>query len=111
MKRYIHSESRQEVHIPAEFEKYYDVISDRDLENLTGMEGSPYPCEETKGYDCRHVAWLAAKEEYADALMDNGLEFVELMDENGYVFVGQCVGDRIYPVDIQEVERCCDDII
>ena len=93
--------------IPVEFRKYYRVLPDAEFENITGEDSMPYPCEDLDGYDCKHLAWLCAKDDYIDDLSNNALDIVELIDEAGDIFVGQRIGDMICPVDIEEVIRCC----
>lgn len=108
MKRHMYSEHQtSRVQIPAEFKEYYTVVSDEELEDLIGSDSRPYPCEEIEGYECNHIAWLSAKNKYIDSLSNNALDIVELIDEAGNIFVGQCIGNRICPVGIDEVKKCC----
>lgn len=86
--------------IPAPFDKYYHLISDKEVEDLTGVDASrPSPCEETKGYDVEFISYAAANEEYEDYLSNDGLDIVELVKLDGKnIKLCYVVGDRIYEV-------------
>lgn len=84
--------------IPAPFDDYYQVMSDEEVEELTGDSAHPSPCEDCEGYDIEHICYLAPKRAYEDELFDSGIGDVELLREGNRVFVGYCVHDRIYSV-------------
>ena len=91
--------------IPSEFAPYYDIISDEELEEMTGFESTPYLCEEVPGYDAKHLAYAIAKPEYQDRLADNAIDVVELISEGGgEPFLGTVAGDRLYPVTEEDLE-------
>ena len=97
-----------QIAIPQPFNKYYKLITDEQLASETGYEDEDgiSPCEAMPGYDIKHISWVKARPEYFDLLADNGLEYVELVNEDGHIFLGYTVGDRVYSVDINEVENC-----
>lgn len=105
MKRYIKSTSEVgPIKAPDEFDKYYESISEEDLEDLTGFPANEYPCESVPGYDCKHICWLYVRPMYEDALANNGLECAELVSEGGDApFVAQAIHDRIVPVSLSEI--------
>ena len=99
MKRYVTSSTSFTV--PAPFDKYYDIVSDKWLERNTGYDVDEfgYPCEDVPGYEMKHLAWAFAKDTYQNDLMDNGMEAVELVQEDeGQPFLAYAVNDRVYPV-------------
>lgn len=97
--------------IPAPFDKYYTLISDKEAsEMMGGQPARPTPCEECEGYNIVSKGYLVPKNEYADALFNAGLDVVELISENGgEYFVGQVVNDRIVSLTPLEVESAIRD--
>lgn len=92
------------VKIPAPLNKYYDIISDEEFEEMTGADPLPYICEEISGYDAKHLAYVIAKPEYEEQLANNGIDIVELVSEAGHApFLGYVVYDRLYAVTIEDI--------
>lgn len=93
--------------IPAPLDKYFRIISDAELEQLTGMNAQEAleetSVEGTPGYNIKHLAWVAPIAKYEDALSDQGFGTVELVDEEGDVYLAFQVHDRVYAVDEDEV--------
>lgn len=90
--------------IPSPFDKYYELMSEKDLEDLTGVDAGDYPCEECEGYDVKHLAWAVARPKYEDALADQGIDIVELVKEDGKLFLGYVVNDVIESVSIDDLD-------
>ena len=95
--------STSAIKIPAPFDKYYTIISDEEVENLTGEPAELSPCEECEGYGVIHLGYAQAKPEYMDYLSDMGIADVELLEAYGDVYLGYCVHDRIYPVELSDM--------
>ena len=103
------------VEIPAPLDKYYDIATDAEMYEITGMNAEELmdtSAEDTPGYNVKHVAWVIAKPEYEEVLANSGLDGPELLDEDGRLFVGYQVRDRIYSVtedDVLEALRNVDE--
>ena len=89
--------------IPEPFDKFYEVMSDQEVEELTGYPAHPSPCEDCEGYEIEHIAYLQPKSEFFDELSDKGIADVELLREGDKTFVGYMVRDRIYSVGTEEL--------
>lgn len=104
--------SSNSVKIPAPFDEYYRLMSDKEFEEYTGSDAHPTPCEEADGYNIKSYSYCIAKPEYEEALSDIGLDIVELVtsdwDENE-LMLAYTVNDRIFPVDISEVSTSIDE--
>lgn len=96
--------------VPAPFDKYYQIMSDEEVEELTGEPAHPSPCEDCEGYDVKSLCYLAPKKAYEDILFDNGIGDVELLREGNRIFVGYCVHDRVYSVDESELPEMREDV-
>ncbi len=104
----IHSKitaSTSVVKIPTPLDKYYKIISDQELADMTGYDDTSSIAEEVPGYEVEHLAWVVPKEEYEDILSDNGLWEAELLKEGNHVFIGYVVRDRIYSITIDDIRR------
>ena len=90
--------------IPAPFNKYYRVATDADLADYADEDGIS-PCEDCEGYDAANIGWAIAKDDYIDALADQGLDLVELVTFGDDPEVKLCyaVHDRIYSLDEDEI--------
>ncbi len=87
--------------IPAPFDQWYQIDNNSEASEF----GSP--AEEIEGYEAKHLAWAVAKDEYYDALANNGIEYCELVSEgDGEPFLAYVAGDRLYPVSEDEVLQC-----
>lgn len=95
--------STSSVALPAPYNKYYEIISDSDLEDETGMSATPYLADEVDGYDIEHLAYVKAKPEYMGYLEDDGFAYLELVREGDKEFLAYVIGDRIYPLYIDEI--------
>lgn len=90
------------IKIPAPFDKYYRLMSDKEYEDYTGDTARPYICEDVDGYNVKHYSYCLAKPEYEDYLADKGLDIVELVSSDwdpNKLMLGYVVGGRIYSVD------------
>lgn len=92
----------RDTYIPAPFDKYYEIgmlndgsISEEDIpdafDNYGGMT---------------LLAVVYAKEQYEDALGDNCLDYCYLVEDGNKFALVTTAGQRVYYVDIAEVERC-----
>lgn len=107
-----------------EFEQYYRYATKSDIEafgiddpievRYTGSvctvdwdgAGGAYP-----NYDGMELVGHAiAKDEYAEALANNSIDFVDVVKTSNGVELVYQVQERIYNVDIAEVESCIDDM-
>lgn len=107
MKKWIKS-ATQAYTVPAPFDKYYTIVDDIWLEHNTeyDREEFGYPCEDVPGYDIKHLAWAYAKDEYVDELMNNGMEAVELVSEDGgSPFLAYVIHDKVFPVDMVDMPQ------
>ena len=91
------------VSVPAPFDEYYRLATAEDLADYDDEDGTP--CETCEGYDAKNVGWAVAKDEYADALADQGLDVVELVTfgDDPQIKLAYTVHDRIYTVDEDEI--------
>lgn len=90
--------------IPSPYDAYFQIVSDEDVEDITGYPAHPSPCEEVMGYEVNHIAYVEPKPDYYDWFADNGLDIVELVSEGGFApFLGYVVGDRLYPVSTSDL--------
>ena len=101
------------IKVPAPLSKYFYIIDDIELKELTGMDANEAfessSAEGTPGYNVKHLAWVAPKAEYEEALADQGYGTLELLDEEGDIFIGNLVHDRIYNIDEAEIEDILSD--
>jgi len=91
--------------IPAPFDEYYQIMSDEEVEELTGEPAHPSPCEDCEGYEVKNLCYLTPKKQYEEAFFNNGVGDVEVLQEGNVVFVGYCVHDRIYQVGWPDLEQ------
>lgn len=59
-------------------------------------------------YNLTLIADLEAKSKYRDELGNNALDYGWLVEEKGNIYPAMSVGDRIIPIDLSEVEDCCE---
>ena len=98
--------------IPAPLSKYYRVATKSDLDEWFGdIDEDKSPCEECEGYDAKNVGWAIAKDKYADALGDDGIDIVELVKfgKDNEIKLAYVVHDRIYTVGKDDIERIIDE--
>lgn len=62
-----------------------------------------YSVEDNEAYGIKHLAWLLANPECRDVLADSGYDLVEVVSEDGDVFLG-IGGDRIMDVTNEVVD-------
>lgn len=98
--------------IPYPFNTYYEILSDAEIEDETGMPAHPSPCEECEGYAIEHLAYVKAKPEYEDVLLNNGLDLAELIrdTDRDETYLAYVVGDRIYSIDESDLPEEADDL-
>lgn len=114
MKRMVVTASSALKKLPGGYDEWYIPQSLDDLAEEMGSEGAKEYEEEQKemlkAYDAELIGYGVAKEEYYDALSENGLEYVVVMKEsNGRENVGFFIHDRFYPADVNEIMRCIED--
>ncbi len=101
--------------VPEEYAKWYRVQSFSEVEDEMGSEEAQEYLDDQnemlKEYGAKVAGFVAAKDEYYDALSKNGLEYAIVMEEpDGDLHVGFFVHDRFIPLSIREIEYCvCDD--
>ncbi len=91
--------------IPAPLDRYYTIISDEDLVDLTGYDDTSSIVEEIPGYDIEHIAWVSAKPKYFDQLADQNIDILELVREGNKLFLAYGIRDRVYSVDESDIRR------
>ena len=89
--------------IPAPFDKYYRIISDEEFKEMTGDDDTSSIVEDIPGYTVKHLAWVAPKPEYDEALSNEGLWIMELVEDGDRTFIGYVVGDRVYMLDMSDI--------
>lgn len=85
-----------ESQIPSWLLEYYDVITDQEVANMSGLSLEEVEAEKacnSEYYDADHIAWMDAKEDYAH-LLDSYVT-IEVVAEGGDVFPATLVGDRL----------------
>lgn len=83
--------------IPAPFDKYFKVMTEEEACEDAGVDDwIEISAEGLEGYNAKHVAFIRAKDKYADTLGDDGLEFLEVVTEDGETFIAQVVNGRLY---------------
>lgn len=102
--KYDYQES--ETFIPAPYNKYYEIAALNDF-NDGSIAEDEIP-EAFKHYsELTVLAKVYAKEQYEDALADNCLDCVWLVsDEIGKQLLVTAVGERVYPLTLEEVMDC-----
>lgn len=98
--------STNTIKIPAPFDKYYRLMSDKEYEETFSDDfpAHPSPCEEIEGYDIECLAYATAKPQWEDMLLDAGIDIVELVSESGgEPFLAYAVKDRVYPVTVDDI--------
>lgn len=60
-------------------------------------------------YNLTLIADLEAKPKYSDELGNSALDYGWLVEEKGTIYPAMSVGDRIIPIDLSEVEDCCEE--
>lgn len=93
-------------YINNDFKKYYKEISPQEAVKLFGCnEEDVYYAIDVPGYDgMEHVGFLYAKARYEERLIDQGMDFLEVVRYDGKVFPVQEVGGRISELYPSEVE-------
>lgn len=88
--------------IPAAFAKYYRVLQPGEYMDIVG-----FPYEEMAGsaaeYGVDEMQYIIANDDYQAGLADNGLEVLAVYKDGNNIGIGQEVGGRLYPVDLEEV--------
>lgn len=88
--------------IPAAFAKYYRVLQPNEYMDIVG-----FPYEEMVGsaaeYGVDEMQYIIANDDYQAGLADNGLEILAIYKDGNNIGIGQEVGGRLYPVDLEEV--------
>ena len=88
--------------IPAAFAKYYRVLQPNEYMDIVG-----FPYEEMAGsaaeYDVDEMQYIIANDDYQAGLADNGLEVLAIYKDGNNIGIGQEVGGRLYPVDLEEI--------
>ena len=92
-------DSDTNVEIPAPYNQYYEFSPD-------DVNYDELPDAFDNYRDLKVVAELYAKEQYEDALANNGLEFCWLVSDNGRLMLVTTAGPRVYPITIEEVLEC-----
>lgn len=85
-----------ESQIPSWLLEYYDVITDQEVANMSGLSLEEVEAEKaynSEYYDADHIAWMEAKADYAH-LLDSYVT-IEVVAEGGDVFPATLVGDRL----------------
>lgn len=99
-KKKITAATSPKVTIPAPFDKYFMLVSDKEIEDMTGYPAHPSPCEEAEGYNVKCYSYVVPKPEYEDKLSDDGFDVIELVTSDwdpNKLMLAYVVGDRIYP--------------
>lgn len=93
--------------------KYLKRASEQELLDFSGASNMEEfnsdicsSCEDLPGYNAKHIDWLIPKDEYFDALADDGYDIIELCEMDGKQFLGYMVGGRLYDIG-DEVKECC----
>lgn len=88
--------------IPAAFAKYYRVLQPGEYMDIVG-----FPYEEMAGsaaeYGVDEMQYIIANDDYQAGLADNGLEVLAIYKDGNNIGIGQEVGGRLYPVDLEEI--------
>lgn len=88
--------------IPAAFAKYYRVLQPGEYKDIIG-----FPYEEMIGsaaeYGVDEMQYIIANDDYQADLADNGLEVLAIYKDGSNIGIGQEVGGRLYPVDLEEI--------
>lgn len=85
------------------WKKYYKVTAP----SIESKEDFDIINEEGR-YNLTLIADLEAKPKYSDELGNNALDYGWLVEEKGNIYPVMSVGDRIIPIDLSEVEDCCE---
>ena len=86
-------------------DKYFDKVDSwEDVCRMVRYRGPEETVLDVPGYELDRISWLVAKDEYAEDLIDNGFQVVELVSEGGYEFIAYNAGDRVYDV-TEEIEN------
>lgn len=93
------SDDVDELEIPAPYNKYYEIGS-------SDIDQDALPDAFDHYRELKVVAEVYAKDEYDEALANNGLEFCWLVSDNGRLMLVTSVALRVYPVTLEEVEEC-----
>ena len=87
--------------IPAPFDKYYQVASEEDSKALSEDDIDEVQWFKDE-FDVDFIGWLTAKDQYRDALGQDGYEVAALYINNGTPEVGEIVGGRLFTLDFAE---------
>lgn len=78
-------------------DKYFDRVDTMFMCRNAGYELEDLlSADDIDEYDGDHVAWLVPKPDYADVLDDIGI--IELIDEDGQLFIGQTAINNVYDI-------------
>lgn len=96
------------IEIPAVFAKYYRILQPGEYKDIVG-----FPYEEMAGtaaeYGVDEMQYIIANDDYQAGLADNGLEVLAVYKDGNNIGIGQEVGGRLYPVDLEEVAACLEE--
>ena len=85
------------------WKKYYKVnkpsIESKEEFDVINKEGN---------YHLTLISDLEAKTNYSEQLGNNALDYAWLVEEKGNIYPVMSVGDRIIPINLSEVEDCCE---
>ena len=88
--------------IPAAFAKYYKVLQPEEYMDVMGF---PYEemAETAKEYGVDDMQYIVALDDCAADLANNDLSVLVVYKDGSNIGIGQEVGGRLYPVDLEEV--------
>lgn len=87
--------------VPAPFDKYYQVASEEDSKALSEEDVDEVQWfKDEFGVD--FIGWLTAKDQYQNALSQDGYEVAVLYKNNGVAEVGEVIGGRLFTLDFAE---------
>lgn len=83
--------------------EYYDRMSPEDEANAFSFLNEDDLSE--MGYGDHHIlGWYIAKPEYREALLDQGLDYMMLIDDGIHKFLGYVVGNRLFELEPYDIE-------
>lgn len=94
--------------VPQGFESYYIPATKLQAEKFgydSEYIATPDIIELYQSYGMRYDGIILAKPEYQDSLGDSGLGLLDVVIENGARIAVYNMRDRVYSVDLDEVER------
>lgn len=85
--------------IPSLFNKYYNIVSEEELCNNTGMSRDDLVyASDVDGSEVKHIAWGLAKDKYLDIFQKYSLDVVEFVQEKGSIYPAFVDSDSVYDV-------------